>query len=213
MKVTKYRELQHGEFIVVGGDTASTGQDFTAIQFLSKTKLDVPWVLHVRESTSGLVPDIVEALNFIYDITGVKPVFALERQNGGVFILDRIAALNYFSKFEIYEMHSSGNSLSEPTDRIGWDTNTATRGPMLADLKNCVDNRAIRIYHKQTIHEFLTFVVKNGKAQAENNAHDDLVMSLAIAWQLYLRCNPEVSTYDSSTVVFSNLNAANEFRI
>jgi len=30
------------------------------------------------------------------------------------------------------------------------------------------------------------------KAQAEQGAHDDLIMSLAIAWQLYQTENPEV---------------------
>jgi len=36
-----------------------------------------------------------------------------------------------------------------------------------------------------------SFIInKQGKAEAETSAHDDLVMSLAIAWQLYQTENP-----------------------
>jgi len=209
----KYRELQTGEFIVVGGDTASSGQDYTAIQFISKAKIDVPWVFHARESTSTVLPVLVEQLNKIFDITGVKPMVALERQNGGTFILDRLAALNYFGKFDIYKMHNVGDGESGPTDRIGWDTNTATRGPMLSDLKNAIDSRSLRIYNKETINELFSFIIKNGKPQAESNSHDDLIMSLAIAWQLYQRCSPEVSSFDTSYISFENKAHANQWRI
>jgi hypothetical protein len=41
------------------------------------------------------------------------------------------------------------------------------------------------VYDAMSYGEMLSFVVKNGKPQAERNAHDDLIMSLAIAWQMY----------------------------
>jgi len=47
----------------------------------------------------------------------------------------------------------------------------------------------LTIYDKITIEELYSFVVVRTtatvKAQAEQGMHDDLVMSLAIAWQLY----------------------------
>ena len=40
------------------------------------------------------------------------------------------------------------------------------------------------------------------KAQAEHGAHDDLVMALAIAWQLYQICEPEkVAKTDAKQVM------------
>jgi hypothetical protein len=60
---------------------------------------------------------------------------------------------------------------------------------MLLMLKDCIDNQLIRIYDKPTITEMFSFIeVQTStmwRAQAEKNAHDDLVMSLAGAWQLY----------------------------
>jgi hypothetical protein len=66
---------------------------------------------------------------------------------------------------------------------------------MLEDLKNAIDNKLIRIYDKQTVNEMFAFIVvqtsSSWKAQAEKHAHDDLIMSLAIAWQLYQTEQPE----------------------
>ena len=57
---------------------------------------------------------------------------------------------------------------------------------MLQDLKEAIDGQLLKLYDKATVNELFTFIIsKTGKPQAEQNTHDDLVMSLAIAWQLY----------------------------
>ena len=60
---------------------------------------------------------------------------------------------------------------------------------MLEDLKNAIDGRLIRIYDEHTVNEMFSFIItqtsSSWKAQAEQGSHDDLIMSLAIAWQLY----------------------------
>ena len=60
---------------------------------------------------------------------------------------------------------------------------------MLSDLKDMVDKGIATIYDRQTIEELFSFVIaktsSSWKAQAEKGAHDDLVMALAGAWQLY----------------------------
>ena len=70
---------------------------------------------------------------------------------------------------------------------------------MLADLKECIDNRLIKLYHQKTVEEMFSFIVvqttTTWKAQAEQGGHDDLVMSLAIAWQLYQSEEPIYNTF------------------
>lgn len=60
---------------------------------------------------------------------------------------------------------------------------------MLSMLKEAIDNRLITIYDKPTVNEMFSFIVSqtssSWKAQAEQGAHDDLIMALAGAWQLY----------------------------
>jgi hypothetical protein len=187
----RYRPFETGEFIVVGVDTAAGGGDFCAAQFLSKTRLDVPLVYHEQQLASDMTPQLHVELETIFSVTGEPPVIAYERNNGGVFEIERLAQLNKNGNYIIYQarsnMATTGGMLESP--KLGWDTNTATRPAMLAELKDGVDKNKITIYDHPTLNEMFSFVVVRTssawKAQAEVGAHDDLVMSLAIAWQLY----------------------------
>lgn len=184
----RYRELEPGEFVVVGVDTAAGGLDYCATQFLSKTKLDVPIVYHAKTLATEMTPVVFSELERIYDVTGVPPTVAYERNNGGVFELERLASLNRLNKFRIFNMMTYGAIDNPDKRKIGWDTNSATRPKMLADLKEAIDKRLIKLYDKRTVDEMLSFIVVETstawKAQAEKGTHDDLVMALAIAWQL-----------------------------
>jgi hypothetical protein len=74
---------------------------------------------------------------------------------------------------------------------------------MLSMLKEAIDNNLITIYDKPTISEMFSFIISqtssSWKAQAEQGAHDDLIMALAIAWQLYQTEQPIITDYDDDT--------------
>lgn len=181
----QYRPFKPGEFICVGVDTSAGAGDYCAAQFLSKTYLDVPAVIHSNLSITAVTPTIHNELERVYNETQLQPVVAYERQNGGLFEMERLGTLNRDGKYKLYTMKNFGNIQNSDPKKIGWDTNTGTRPKMLQDLKQVIDEKAIRIYDPHTVKELFTFVIKKtGKAEAEDNAHDDLVMSLAIAWQL-----------------------------
>lgn len=196
MGYRQYREIKKGEFFVVFGDTCTGLGDYTAIQFLSKTQIDVPLVFHDPMTTNEAIPTLHRTLEKIFTITGVKPIVALERNNGGVFLMDRLAGLNIGYRYELFKMPTAGTGYPENTEKLGWDTNTATRPKMLSDLKNAIDNNALTLYDRPTINEMFSFIkVQTNtitKAQAEKGMHDDLVMSLAGAWQLYQMCDAPV---------------------
>lgn len=189
-KIRQFRDLVEGEFIVVGVDTAAGGLDYCAAQFLSTDKLDVPLVYHNKALATEMTPDLIKILEGIFDVTGVRPVVAYERNNGGVFEMERLARLNRKQKFMPYRMLAYGRNKDQKImTKLGWDTNSATRPKMLADLKEAVDSHLFQIYDKKTIEELFSFVTvqttSTWRAQAETNSHDDLLMALAIAWQLY----------------------------
>jgi hypothetical protein len=192
----RYRNYQQGEFIVVGVDTSWGGTDYCVAQFLSKTNLDIPTVFHSKVLATEMTPRIHNELERIYDETKVKPVVAFERNNGGVAELERLATLNRNDKYRIYVEKSNVGSTeaTESSVRLGWTTSSSSRPTMLSMLKEAVDNRLVRIYDKPTINEMFSFIVSqtssSWKAQAEQGAHDDLIMALAIAWQLYSSENP-----------------------
>jgi phage terminase large subunit len=188
MSFRRYRDYKKGEFIIVAADTSSGGGDYSCAQFLSKTNLDVPVVYHSQITASEMTPRIAEELSIIYKQTGVKPVVAYETNNGGVFELARLATLNRTGDWVMYLQKSNvGTSDTiEDNTKYGFSTNSATRPAMLMLLKEAIDNQLLTIYDAPTINEMFAFIIKpNGKPEAEQGAHDDLVMSLAIAWQMY----------------------------
>lgn len=182
-----YRQPEWGEFFVVAVDCAQGGIDANFGQFLSKTKIDVPVVFEKKCVAAEMTPIIHEALEWLYTLTGVEPVVAFERQMGGVSALSTLQTLNRNGHYRIYQRRKLGTVQGEVlTDTIGWDTTASTRPQMLGDLKQAIDGRLIKLYDKTTIDELGKFIVsKKGRPEAASNCHDDAVMSLAIAWQLY----------------------------
>jgi hypothetical protein len=200
----QYRQFEDKEFILCAVDTSSGGKDNTTAHFLSKTKIDIPLVYQSNVTTSDFIPKLSTILEKIYDKTNIKPVVAFERQNGGSFLMDRLAGINLSGKYDIFKMPNYGRTDPPEGVRLGWDTNTATRPKMLQELKEAIDKRVLIVYDKPTIEELFSFVVVQTssawKAQAENSAHDDLVMAMAIVWQMYQICeNPiENSNWDDA---------------
>lgn len=189
MAFRQFRTIDAGEFIVVGVDTSTGVNDYCSAQFLSKNKLDIPLLFHSKVLATEMTNQLFPVLEKIYDITGIAPVVAYENNNGGIFELERLSMLNRSNKYKIYLTKTVGNIQNPEEKKIGWNTNTATRPHMLSALKEAIDTHLITVYDKPTINEMFSFIISKTsatqKAQAEVGAHDDLIMSLAIAWQLY----------------------------
>ncbi len=189
MNYRQYRKPEHGEYFLIGCDTSAGLGDYCTAQFLSRTKLDVPLVFHDKILLNDMTNALLPVLEKLYADTGIRPTIAYERNNGGVFEFERLAALNRGNKFELFKMPNTGRIDNPDPTKLGWDTNTATRPRMLSDLKDAIDKKLITIYDKPTINEMYSFIITrttaSEKAQAEVGAHDDLIMALAIAWQLY----------------------------
>jgi hypothetical protein len=181
-----------GEFFVVFGDCSQGGEDSNFVQFMSKTHGDIPLVFEMQGVAAEATPHIRDGLNWIFDRTKVKPVVALERNNGGASEIHNL--INYNDgKYSIYY---AKDELGRPTDKPGWDTTggvngTGTRPKMLGDWLKAYESRAITIYDEETQAQHQTFIVnKNGKPEGAPNTHDDAVMSCAGAWQMFLTENP-----------------------
>lgn len=185
-----YRLLEQGEFIVAGYDLAMGGEDNSACVFMSKTNNDVPMVYQANEIATVATNAILPMLKRIYETTGVKPVIAPERNAGGVFEIDRMLSSPYAPYFTMYQTKSGQAQMDSPQpNKYGWTTDSSTRPKMLEELKGAIDQRLLLIYDEFLVNEMFSFVVNKTisgwKAQAEESAHDDMVMALAIAYQLY----------------------------
>lgn len=182
-----YRQPKQGEFFVVFGDCAQGGSDSNFVQFLSQDRIDVPLVLQMQGVAASMTPILHQTLEWLYDKTGVQPVIALERNMGGSSEMERLRLLNRQNKYRIYIMKSIGKTKGEnDTELLGWSTDMASRPRMIGDLKEAIDTKHLTIYDEETVNQLSTFIVnKQNKPVAAPNTHDDAVMSLAGAWQLF----------------------------
>lgn len=185
-----YRKIRRDEFYLVFVDTAGEGSDKNVAQFLSKQGLDIPLVLNYEGSIVDVTPKIKVALEWIHDVTGVKPVIAYETNNGGGYELDRLSRLNKKDKYTIYCQYKlDKEGVLVRTDKKGWNTSSATRPAMITGVEELVNHNLVTIYHRPTVSEMFSFVKKKKssgwKAEAETGSTDDEIMSLAGVWQLY----------------------------
>lgn len=188
-----YREPKPDEFFVVFGDTAQGGSDSNYVQFLSKSQLDFPFVYQLQDVAAAMTPQLHQILEWVYDRTKVKPVVALERNNGGSSEMKRLIDLNRDSKYRIYYMKDiDGNP---DMDKPGWSTDLVSRPRMIGEWKEAFKSQQIRIYDQDTLEQHQMFITnKSDRPQAAPNAHDDAVISAAGAWQLYQTEN-KLSSY------------------
>lgn len=182
-----FRQPEKDEFFVVFGDCAQGGSDSNYVQFLSKSHNDFPLVIKIRDVAAAMTPVLHQTLEWLYDQTHVRPVIALERNNGGASEMDRLIKMNINQKYRIYYVRKDGM----PTEKPGFTTDMVTRPKMIGDWKVAFDTQQFTIYDEETIKQHKTFITnKRDRPEAAPNTHDDAVMSCAGAYQLYQTENP-----------------------
>ena len=83
----------------------------------------------------------------------------------------------------MYVRKKEDTYISKHEKAFGFKTTSITRPLILANLQEIVKDEVEKINDKDTLREMLTFIVnRNGRAEAEDGYHDDLVMALAIAY-------------------------------
>lgn len=190
----QFRTLERGEFIVAFGDCSQGGADSNFCQFASQTMRDIPIVFQMQGVAAEATPHLRDALNWIYDQTGVKPVICLERNNGGASEMHNLMQFNE-GKYVIYYMKDEHGQM---TDIPGWNTTggvngTGTRPKMLGEWLLAYEGNMLIIYDEETQNQHQTFIVNNrGKPEASSGNHDDGVMSCAGVWQLVQTERPSI---------------------
>lgn len=186
--ITLFREPEPNEHIVIAGDPAEGGDNSTFVA-VSKQYADVIMVGKSKEESSQLGHTLNHIGLWFHKRTNVFPTIAVEK-NMGAATLYVLKSLNYP---RLYKMPNSFTKSDVPDsgqpheEQYGWSTNVATRPKMLDDLALAIRQRVIKIPSKQVIDELYTFIrnEKTGKPEGDVGSNDDLVIALAISWQLY----------------------------
>ena len=102
--------------------------------------------------------------------------------NFSTYPIQKLVELNYPNIF----VRKKEDTYSSKHEKSFWfKTTSITRPLILGNLQEIVKDEIDKIVDIDTLREMLTFIVnKNGRAEAEDGYHDDLVMALAIAYYI-----------------------------
>ena len=171
-----YKLPQKNTAYVIGADTAGEGSDFFAA--------------HVIDVITG---EQTAVLHGLYD----EDVFAKQVYSLAVYYNNALVGIEAnFSSYPIKELERMGyvnqyvrmtedTFTHKPKRSYGFKTTKITRPIIIAQLVKIVREHCELINDRKTLEEMLTFVRnEKGRAEAQNGAHDDLVMALAIAYYI-----------------------------
>lgn len=169
-----YAEPRAGRPYVIGADTAGEGSDFFAAHVLDNVTGEQVAVLHAKIDETAFPPQLA-ALGRMYN----DALIAVEC-NFSTYTVHELARIGYKNQ---YVRESFDSYTGKHKRAYGFVTGKITRPVILGDLLRIFSENPSLVNDIDTLEEFLTFV-RNDKLRAEaaEGAHDDLVLSLAIAY-------------------------------
>ena len=167
----------------IGGDTAGEGSDwFTGHVLNAKTGKQVARLRHQMDE--DLYVRQMYCLGYYYqskDKEGrISPALMCIESNFSSYPNKELVRLGYTNMF----VREKEDRFSGVIDKsYGFKTTSVTRPVIIAELVKIVRESVELINDKLTLEEMLTFVRnEKGRPEAQQGAHDDLVMGLAIAY-------------------------------
>jgi phage terminase large subunit len=171
--ITIYEEPKERYPYVIGGDTAGEGSDYFAGQGLNNVSGAQVAVLH-HQFDEDLYARQMYCLGHRYNqaLLGVETNFS-------TFPMKELARLEYPNQF-IRESAPDAFT-GKLQHKYGFQTTKLTRPLAIANLVKVVREHSELFNDIPTLEEMLTFVRnEQGKAEAQEGKHDDLIMSAAI---------------------------------
>ena len=169
-----------GEFYVIGADVAEgkIDGDYSVAQVLdSDCNVVAKWYGHIDPDLFGF--ELVKLARYYNDA-----YLGVESNNHGLTTLKSIQSYDYWNLYfaKIYDRFTDSI-----TKKLGWATTSKTKPMAIDKLAEFVRDFHIGIKDSITIQELLTYIIEeNGSTNAQQGCHDDCVMSLAIALQIWL---------------------------
>jgi hypothetical protein len=164
------------------------GSDFSCADVYEVRTREQVAQLHGRMAPEVFASQL-HMLGYLYSVEGnagkrttrVPCLLAVERNHSsGETVLQLLK--EQYTYPSLYYARPAVRRRTRPGDRLGWITSVETRMPMLDALAAAVRRRDITINGLETIREMFTFVRgDDGRPFAQEGAHDDRVISLAIA--------------------------------
>jgi hypothetical protein len=173
-KLNIYHEPQPGHKYIMSVDPAKDGTDAFAVQIV-----DITDFRFVQAATAQLQIDYLLMPEFIDEWAKEynNAYLIIENNEGaGQSIADQM-----YQTYEYENLHFDKDvGRNKKKKYPGFRTTSKSRKQILQTLKLFIENDKLEINDKKTINEFYQFILINNKFQADDGAHDDMIMSLAL---------------------------------
>ena len=194
-KLNIYHEPEPGHKYIMSVDPAKDGTDAFAVQIV-----DITDFRFVQSATAQLQIDYLLMPEFIDEWAREynNAYLIIENNEGaGQSIADQM-----FQTYEYENLHFDKDvGRNKKKKYPGFRTTSKSRKQILQTLKLFIENDKLEINDKKTINEFYQFILVNNKFQADDGAHDDMIMSLALIFVPF--CNTK--NFEDMKVLVKNL--------
>lgn len=161
---------------IMAVDPAKGGLDAFAVQIIDVTSFPFEQVADAQifKCNYQIMPEFLNEWGNRYN----NAYMIIENNEGAGTFIANMMLLDFEYENLFFTKKDNGKFSKEP----GFRTTTKTRTQILETFKHFVDNKRLVIRDKKTINELYTFIIKDNKYQADDGSHDDLVMSMALAF-------------------------------
>lgn len=170
-----FKEPEKGRPYTIGGDTAGeTGEDFFTCQVIDNITGEQMARLHIQKCDEDTYAKQLYCLGRYYNeaLIAVETNYSSHPQK----VLEYLRYPKMYVR-EVYDRYDGQIKKS-----YGFDTNRTTRPVLVARLVEFVRDNLHLIHDRDTLKEMLSFIRnEDGRPEAEQGEHDDLVMGYGIA--------------------------------
>lgn len=171
--ITIYEDVKEGYPYVLGADTAGEGSDKYAAHVINNITSNQAAVFH-NEVDADLFARQMYCLGKYYNTA----LISIEA-NFDMYPIRELDRLKYPKQYYRETVDSITDKI---ITKLGFRTDKITRPVIISNLVKIVREHPELFNHVETLEEMLTFVRnEQGRPEAAEGKHDDLIMSLAIA--------------------------------
>ena len=173
-----FREPEEGRPYVIGGDTSGEGSDFFVAQVLDNITGEQVAILRHQYDDDTFAEQVYH-LGWYYNeaLVGIEANFS-------VYPIKKLEELGYQRQYVREQEDTYTGAIRKA---YGFKTTAITRPVIIGQLVEAMREGINLVNDRATLEEMLTFVrneQKKLRPEAEEGAHDDCVMALAIAWYI-----------------------------
>lgn len=168
-----YEDVKKNYPYVLGGDTAGIGKDSFAGDIINNVTANQCATLEIELDETEYVMQMF-CLGKYYNYA-----LACIETNYSTYPVKKMYEMDYTNQY----LRTIDNGIDiKIQDKLGFNTNKATRPVIIAELVEFFNDCIDLINDLKTLKEALTFIKRSdGKQAADDGYHDDRIMSLAIA--------------------------------